>query len=106
MSDRSDFARQMHSRALSINANIERKSESALEALVSLDTELRQFFDSLSAQDPVTPAELTILEDVGALLNRAKTLAATQRLHVLSELKGLSTSRSGIKAYQSADATH
>lgn len=106
MSSRIEFVHQLHRRAESINARIEKNSEEAQQALLSLDTELRQFFDSLSVQDPVTPAELSILEDVGALLNRAKTLAATQRMHVLGELKGLNTSRSGIQAYQSADAMH
>lgn len=106
MSARIEFVRQLHGRARSINTGIEKNSEEAQQALLSLDAELRQFFDSLSAQDPVTPAELSILEDVGALLNRAKTLAATQRVHVLGELKGLNTSRSGIQAYQSADAMH
>jgi len=99
-------ARALLQLARVVNAGIDKDSESALHALVDLDTELRQFFDSLSTQEPVTPAELSILEDVGAILNRAKTLAATQRSSVLAELKGLRNSRSGIEAYQAADATN
>ena len=97
---------QLHDRARVVVSGIEKENDDAMASLSDLDSELRQFFDILSAQDPVTPAELTILEDVGALLNRAKTLAEEQRKLVLGELKHLNNSRSGIQAYRSADANH
>ncbi len=100
------IAQQMLQRARLVLKGLERKNEESGQALIALDKELRQFFDSLSPQEPVTASELTILEDVGALLNRAKTLAAAQRTQVLDELKQLSTSRSGIEAYRLANATH
>lgn len=104
MSQREASVRALRQLAQVVSAGIDKDSHSALHALTDLDTQLRQFFDSLSAQDPVTPAELSILEDVGAILNRAKTLAAKRRAVVLAELKGLNTSRSGIQAYRAADA--
>lgn len=97
---------QMHDKARAVVGATEKQSEAASASLIELDAELRQFFDILSAQDPVTPAELSILEDVGALLNRAKTLAAEQRKQTLIELKRLNTSRSGIHAYRSVVANH
>lgn len=101
---RSQVVQAMHGRAQSVLMSAEKENESFLQALSVLDADLRQFFDSLSVQDPVTSAELSILEDVGALLNRAKTLAVMRREHVLEELKNLRTSRSGIQAYKSANA--
>lgn len=101
---RSQKLKCLYRDARTVVIDIDNKNPSAQAALLELDANLRQFFDSLSSQDPVTPAELSILEDVGAQLNRAKTLAEAQRLQVLGELKGLRVTRTGITAYQTASA--
>jgi len=78
-------------------------SPSDLESVIMLESLLRQFFDSFSPQEPVSPEELTILRDVGALLDRAKTLAGAERNDVLEQLKGMGDSRTGIQAYRAAN---
>ncbi len=104
--ERGQAVQRLQSQSRLIVDEITATEDAGLATILQLDTEMRQFFDIISLQHPVTPAELSILEDVGAILKRAKTLAAAQRMRVLEELKQLRVSRSGIEAYESADATH
>ncbi len=104
--DRHQLVQRMQQLSSLIIEEVSSCEDAGLAKIRQLDSEMRQFFDIISPQHPVTSAELSILEDVGAILNRAKTLAATQRQRVLEELKQLRVSRAGITAYESATASH